>query len=76
MINIPKGQICHSFGKGSEPYFSNKKELLNQFGNLSFTTNPTVFEVEDAYSNGLKILSGETIRDHIRCNLFFFNIYI
>lgn len=63
-----KGQICHSFGKGSEPYFSNKKELLNQFGNLSFTTNPTVFEVEDAYSNGLKILSGETIRDHIRCN--------
>jgi len=58
------GKICYSQDLLSEPYFSNKDELISSIGNEAFATNPTHIELNNKDID-VQVFSGNIISDDI-----------
>ncbi|ORX51373.1 hypothetical protein BCR36DRAFT_582922 [Piromyces finnis] len=63
------GNICFAKSLLSEPYFSNKEELISTYGDGMFTTNPTHIRMKNTDIN-INVLSGEQISNEISLYLY------
>ncbi|OUM61509.1 hypothetical protein PIROE2DRAFT_12461 [Piromyces sp. E2] len=59
------GSICFAYTIESEPYFSNKNDIMSI---NSFATNPIKLEIDSNSVKNFTILSGDTIHDNMKCN--------
>ncbi|ORX87818.1 hypothetical protein BCR32DRAFT_274239 [Anaeromyces robustus] len=64
------GNICYSLDEESEPFISNKNELLNKYGKDIFATNPQKIKLLTNITNDFHILSGNHIKENIIFNLY------
>eukprot|EP00833_Pecoramyces_ruminatium_P011894 jgi/Orpsp1_1/1185926/evm.model.c7180000096053.1 len=60
------GSICHSFNREAEPYISNKEELINNYGNYAFSTNPVKLEPDKDNIKNLTIYSGDSLSNTLK----------